>query len=112
MLYAVALTSILSLGLWLVISNALTVGQLVASVSVIALVVGAFAKVGKALESYYDLMASMDKVGHLLDLPTLPPSRTMHAGIGPADVRIKHLHVPCPERGARLEIDSLASSKR
>jgi putative ABC transport system ATP-binding protein len=114
MLYAVALTSILSLGLWLVISEDLTVGQLVASVSVIALVVGAFAKVGKALESFYDLMASMDKVGHLLDLPTLPPSRTMHAGIGPADVRIKGLHIPCPERATSLDIDSLriASGER
>ena len=114
MLYAVALTSILSLGLWLVISNALSVGQLVASVSVIALVVGAFAKVGKALESFYDLMASMDKVGHLLDLPTLPPSRTMHAGIGPAEVRIKNIYIPCPERAASLSIDSLrvASGER
>jgi putative ABC transport system ATP-binding protein len=114
MLYAVAMTSILSLGLWLVISDALSVGQLVASVSVIALVVGAFAKVGKALESFYDLMASMDKVGHLLDLPTLPPSRTMHAGIGPADVRVRNLHIPCEERASALHIDNLrvASGER
>jgi putative ABC transport system ATP-binding protein len=114
MLYAVALTSILSLGLWLVISKSLSVGQLVASVSVIALVVGAFAKVGKALESFYDLMASMDKVGHLLDLPTLPPSRTMHAGIGPADVRIENIRIACPERAASLSIDALriASGER
>ncbi len=82
MLYAVSITSILALGVWLVLSDSLTMGQLVASVAVVAVVVGAFASVGKSLEAFYDLMAATDKVGHLLDLPTLPPSRSLDAGIG------------------------------
>lgn len=93
LLYSFSITAILSLGLWLVLSNTLTIGQLVASVSVIAIVVGAFAKIGKSLESFYDLMASTDKVGHLIDLPTLPPSRTLDAGTGPVEIRMEDLEV-------------------
>lgn len=93
MLYAVSITSILALGVWLVLSDGLTMGQLVASVSVVAVVVGAFASIGKSLEAFYDLMAATDKVGHLLDLPTLPPSRSLDAGIGPVEVRLRGLTV-------------------
>lgn len=93
LLYSFSITAILALGLWLVLSNTLTIGQLVASVSVIAIVVGAFAKIGKSLESFYDLMASTDKVGHLIDLPTLPPSRTLDAGNGPVEIRMEDLGV-------------------
>lgn len=91
LLYAVSISALLSLGGWLVLNNALTIGQLVASVSVVAVVVGAFSKVGKSLESFYDLMAATDKVGHLIDLPTVPPSRPLDAGIGPVDVRFRDL---------------------
>lgn len=93
LLYAVSISTLLSLGGWLVLNNALTIGQLVASVSVVAVVVGAFSKIGKSLESFYDLMAATDKVGHLIDLPTVPPSRSIDAGIGPVDVRFRDLVV-------------------
>jgi putative ABC transport system ATP-binding protein len=93
MLYAVSISALLSLGGWLVINNDLTIGQLVASVSVVAVVVGAFSKVGKSLEIFYDLMAATNKVGHLIDLPTIPPSRSLDAGIGPVDVRFRDLTV-------------------
>ncbi|MCY3006878.1 MAG: ABC transporter ATP-binding protein [Planctomycetota bacterium] len=91
LLYAVSISALLSLGGWLVLNNALTIGQLVASVSVVAVVVGAFSKVGKSLESFYDLMAATDKVGHLIDLPTVPPTRPLIAGIGPVEVRFRDL---------------------
>lgn len=91
LLYAISISALLSLGGWLVLNNALTIGQLVASVSVVAVVVGAFSKIGKSLESFYDLMAATDKVGHLIDLPTVPPSRPLDAGIGPVDVRFRDL---------------------
>ncbi len=93
MLYAVSISTLLSLGVWLVLSGSLTIGQLVASVSVVVVVAGAFAKIGKSLESFYDLMAAVDKVGHLIDLPTLPPSRSLDAGIGPVEVRFRSLSV-------------------
>lgn len=68
-LQAIASAAILGLGGWLVIRQQLTLGQLVASELIVTVVVGAFSKAGKVFEKFYDLMAAIDKVGHLLDLP-------------------------------------------
>ncbi len=86
-LQAVASTVLLGLGGWLVISGQLTLGQLVAAELIVTVIVGSFAKLGKHMESYYDVMAAVDKLGVLFDLPmerqdgllTLPGSQ-------PADV--------------------------
>jgi putative ABC transport system ATP-binding protein len=61
--------ALLGLGGWLVIVGQLTLGQLVAAELIIAVVVGSLAKAGKHFEGYYDLMAAVDKLGHLMDLP-------------------------------------------
>jgi ABC-type bacteriocin/lantibiotic exporter with double-glycine peptidase domain len=66
---ALASTALLGIGGWLVISGQLSLGQLVAAELIVAVVVGSFAKLGKHMESFYDLMASIDKLGTLLDLP-------------------------------------------
>ena len=66
---AVATASLLGLGGWLVIDGQLTLGQLVAAELIVATVVAAFAKSGKLFETWYDLMAAMNKIGHLYDLP-------------------------------------------
>lgn len=90
MIQALASTALLAIGGWLVIDNQLSLGQLVAAELIVAVVVGAFAKLGKHIESFYDLMASIDKLGVLLDLPTertdglltLPDAKDAeHAGI-------------------------------
>ncbi|MCG3172449.1 MAG: hypothetical protein GMKNLPBB_00601 [Myxococcota bacterium] len=60
---------LLSLGGWLVIDRQLTLGQLIASELILAAVLAAFSKFGKQLESYYDLVAGVDKLGYILDLP-------------------------------------------
>ena len=57
------------LGGWLVVAGQLTLGQLVASELIITAIVAAVAKLGKQIESFYDLMAATDKLGVLLDLP-------------------------------------------
>ncbi|MGE0784273.1 MAG: peptidase domain-containing ABC transporter [Sandaracinaceae bacterium] len=72
-LQAIASAAILGIGGWLVIDRQLTLGQLVAAELVVTLVVASFAKVGKHLETTYDLLAALDKVGQLLDLPIEPP---------------------------------------
>ena len=66
---AITSTALLGLGGWLVIQGQLTLGQLVAAELIVAVIVGAFAKLGKHLESFYDLLAAVDKIGVLLDLP-------------------------------------------
>lgn len=68
-LQVVASTVLLGLGGWLVIQRQLTLGQLVASELIVALVVASVAKLGKYAEAYYDLMAGAEKLGLLTDLP-------------------------------------------
>lgn len=68
-LQAISSAALLGLGGWLVIKGELTLGQLVASEIIVTAVVGGLAKFGKHLESYYDLNASIDKMGYLIDLP-------------------------------------------
>ncbi len=68
-LQAVASTVLLGLGGWLVVTGELTLGQLVAAELIVTVIVGGFAKLGKHMESFYDLLASVDKLGALFDLP-------------------------------------------
>ncbi len=67
-LQAFATAGLLGLGGWLVISGELTLGQLVAAELIVTGVLSGFAKFGKYLESYYDLAASVDKLGAIVDL--------------------------------------------
>ena len=87
-----ASTSLLALGGYMVIHGQLTLGQLVAAEMVVTLVVASFSKFGKHLESYYDMLAAVDKVGHMLDLPV------EHDGISPHE---GDMH------GAKLEVRDL-----
>ncbi|MBY0524699.1 MAG: ATP-binding cassette domain-containing protein [Gemmataceae bacterium] len=92
-LQAVAGASLLSLGSYLVIQGQLTRPQLLAAELIVAVLIGSFTKLGKSLESFYDLMASMDKLGHLVDLP-------LERGSGEGHV--------VPAGGAALNIRNLA----
>jgi ABC-type bacteriocin/lantibiotic exporter with double-glycine peptidase domain len=64
-----ASAAVLLLGGWLVLSQQLTIGQLAASELIMGGIAASLAKLGKKLEAWYDAMAAMDKLGHLLDLP-------------------------------------------
>ncbi|GAB5546115.1 MAG: ATP-binding cassette domain-containing protein [Sandaracinaceae bacterium] len=75
-LQAFASAGVLGIGGWLVIERQLTLGQLVAAELIVTAVVASFAKVGKHLETSYDLLAALDKIGQLIDLPTEPSART------------------------------------
>ncbi|MEM9825992.1 MAG: ABC transporter ATP-binding protein [Planctomycetota bacterium] len=97
-LQVIASTVVLALGGYLVIEGQLTLGQLVASEFVVTVVVGAFAKAGKSLEKYYDVMAGIDKVGHLIDYSVDP--RT----VAPLNTR-----TPFPVRWSDLSFDRPSS---
>jgi len=80
-LQVIASTSVLALGGWLVIEQQLTPGQLVATELIVTAVVANITKLGSVLETWYDVCAASDKLGHLIDLPLerqngaeLPPS--------------------------------------
>ena len=87
-LYALASAALLGVGGWLVVLRQLTLGQLIAAELVVALVVSGFSKLGKHLEIYYDLLAAMDKLGYLTDLP-LEESGTEKLQIGEAPARLE-----------------------
>ena len=65
----VASTVLLGLGGWLVIQGQLLLGQLVAAELIVTIIVSSFAKLGKHMESFYDLTAAVDKLGQVIDLP-------------------------------------------
>jgi len=60
---------LLGIGGWLVMQGQISLGQLVAAELIVAVIVDTFAKLNKHAESFYDLLAAVDKIGHLLDLP-------------------------------------------
>ncbi|TWT97937.1 Alpha-hemolysin translocation ATP-binding protein HlyB [Botrimarina colliarenosi] len=68
-LQAIAGTVLLGFGGWLVIQGQLSLGQLVAAELIVATILGSLAKLGKHLEGFYDVVAAVDKLGHLFDLP-------------------------------------------
>ena len=88
---AVAATVLLALGGYLVIIDEMTLGQLVAAELIVSVILGSFAKFGKDLESYYDLLASMGKLGQLFDLPKESRKRTEGADLvsGPLKVEFQ-----------------------
>lgn len=69
LLQAIASAALLGVGGMLVISRQLTLGQLVAAELVVAAILSGISKLAKHLESFYDLLASLDKLGTLTDLP-------------------------------------------
>ena len=68
-LQAIASASLLGIGGFLVMQGQLTLGQLVAAELIVTVVVSGFSKFGKKLETVYDLLAALDKLGEVIDLP-------------------------------------------
>lgn len=91
-LQALASTALLGIGGWLVVSQELTLGQLVAAELIVAVIVGSVAKLGKHMESFYDLLAAVDKLGYLFDLKVERTSGVLTtAESGPATVQLTQL---------------------
>jgi ABC-type bacteriocin/lantibiotic exporter with double-glycine peptidase domain len=102
LLEAVGCTVLLGLGGWLVINRQLTLGQLVASELIVTLVLTALSKIGKYVEIFYDLQATLDKLGVLDRLPPEPTDgETLPADGGPLSVVVE---LPGPGAMRRLEL--------
>lgn len=71
-LQALATAALLGVGGFLVIERQLTLGQLIAGEVIVSAVVASFAKIGKYIETYYDVMAGLDKLGQMVELPLEP----------------------------------------
>lgn len=91
-LQALASTALLAIGGWLVVSKQLTLGQLVAAELIVAVIVGSVAKLGKHMESFYDLLAAVDKLGQLFDLDIEPSDGDLSGtSSGPAAVELARM---------------------
>ena len=107
-LHAVASTALLTLGGWLVINEQLTLGQLVAAELIVSVALQSFVKFGKQLEAYYDLMAGVDKLGILFDLPTEEDHGESHVpGAGGAELELRDVTYHYPSGSTGIEDFSL-----
>jgi ABC-type bacteriocin/lantibiotic exporter with double-glycine peptidase domain len=105
-LQALAGSVLLGIGGWLVIRGQLTLGQLVAAELIVTLIVGSFAKLGKHLESFYDLLAAVDKLGHLFDLPVeAQQGEALESPGQPAALRVHDLPVGRHARPANFLVE-------
>jgi len=66
---ALAMCVLLGVGGYLVINNQLSLGQLVAGEIVLSGIIASFKHFALLLKDYYDMIASNDKVDHLLNVP-------------------------------------------
>lgn len=71
-LYAIVGTLMLAQGGWLVIKGQINLGQFVAAELIIFGVLAAFVRFIKKLEDFYDMLAALDKLGYIDDLPQEP----------------------------------------
>ena len=90
-LYVFANTGLLTIGGYLVIEGQLTLGQLVAAELIVSTVLASLIKFGKHLESFYDLLTAVDKIGHLLDLPLEQEKGAMILLSKPVSVDVENL---------------------
>ncbi|HLK96700.1 MAG TPA: ABC transporter transmembrane domain-containing protein, partial [Hymenobacter sp.] len=87
--------ALLIIGCWLLISRQINIGQFVASEIVIILTISAIEKVLLKLDVVYDALTSLDKIGHVLDLPLV----TSHQG--------NDLPLPATKQGLRVQVRHL-----
>ena len=72
-LHTLANTLLLGMGGWMVIEHQLSLGQLIAAELVVSAMIYGLTRLGKTLDNYYELLTSLDKIGHILDLPQENP---------------------------------------
>ncbi|SHK77021.1 peptidase domain-containing ABC transporter [Hymenobacter psychrotolerans] len=92
--------ALLIIGCWLLIAKQINIGQFVAAEIVIIMTISAVEKVLLKLDVVYDAFTSLDKIGHVLDLPVVAtsvgsdlPLTTQHTGLR---VEVRHLTYQYP----------------
>ncbi|GAB2955164.1 ATP-binding cassette domain-containing protein [Hymenobacter coalescens] len=92
--------ALLSIGCWLLINRQMNIGQFVAAEIVIILTISAVEKVLMKLDVVYDALTSIDKIGHVLDLPVVdarPDGLALPAGTGGLRVELRQLRYAYPD---------------
>lgn len=100
LLYALGSAGLLGVAGWLVVLGELTLGQLVAAELILSAVFAGVIRIGYFLKLYYELTASLDKLGYFLRLPleahrgvTSNPSLTGAVSFRDLVVTDRHRHM-------------------
>lgn len=103
-LHALASTLLLGMGGWMVIDRQLTLGQLIAAELVVSAMIYGFTRLGKTLENCYELLAGLDKLGHLLELQgERIGGETLDDADGPLAVSLRKVGFHYPDAGLLLD---------
>jgi len=101
-LHTLANTALLGMGGWMVIERQLSLGQLIAAELVVNAMVYGLTRLGKTLDNFYELLASIDKIGYLIDLPQeSTQGGETKPGHRPFKVEIQQLTMP---EGFQLDV--------
>lgn len=104
-LQVVAGGALLGVGGLLVLERQLTLGQLVAAELVVTAVSASFAKLGKHLETFYDLLAGVTKLGKLVDMPLEASGGVREFGSGAARLRFRRVELSLDDQPALSGLD-------
>ncbi len=107
LLQALASSTLLGLGGTLVILGQLTLGQLVAAELIVSAVVLGVLKFTKHMESYYDLLAGLDKLGYFDDLKSERTDGEVRALPERSEVLLRKVLVRDPDSHSELRIEEL-----
>jgi putative ABC transport system ATP-binding protein len=110
-LYASASASLLGLGGWLVVSNQLTLGQLVAAELILSAVFVSFARVPYLLEEYYEVCAALYKLGDFFDVPLELPIDGEDVPAGSQPLRFLGVKTHHRDREFRFDLEIPAGAK-
>lgn len=96
-LYAVASAGLLAMGGWLVIQSQLSIGQLVAAELILSSIFYGAAQLGPYIDTFYDLVAALEELSLLNDIPQENPGSLgaiaqARSDLTFADVRLDDLH--------------------
>ena len=106
-LQVLASAALLGVGGLLVLERQLTLGQLVAAELVVSAVAASFAKLGKHLETFYDLLSALQKLGKLVDMPLEQGGAIRAFAAGPARLRLRGVnHAIDPRRPALIDFSA------
>jgi ABC-type bacteriocin/lantibiotic exporter with double-glycine peptidase domain len=89
LLQALGSAALLGIGGMLVVERQLTLGQLVAAELVVTAVLAGVSKLAKHLETFYDLLAALDKLGTISDIPSEPSGSEAPLEDAPAGVLVR-----------------------
>lgn len=107
-LQALASALLLGIGGFLVIERQLTLGQLVAAELIVTSALTGFSKFGMKFETFYDLLAALDKLGEVIDLPLEQTGGGRPSSTGPAGLTLHGVSAVTTVHGVALRSADVA----